>query len=93
MSISKSDIQKHFFRDKDGRIVLWQAPNIPLYGWAVTKFASLFIANSDLKTGLAQLSTALLFVWAYLELTKGVNYFRKSLGLLVLAAIIISFFR
>lgn len=93
MGSTRSGIQKHFFRDKNGKIVLWQAPNVPLYGWAVTKFASLFIANSDLKTGLAQLSTALLFVWAYLELTKGVNYFRKCLGLLVLVAIIISFFR
>ncbi len=81
------------FRDKDGDIVIWQSPNIPLYGWIVFKLLSVVFHGSLLKTDFGQLGNAFLFIWSYLEAKEGVNYFRKLLGLAILASIAISFFR
>lgn len=85
--------QQGFFKDGDGRIVLWQLPNIPLIGWIIFKILSMVIAQEHLKAGLTLLSSAFLFTWAFLEITKGANYFRRLLGLLVLIATVAGFFR
>jgi hypothetical protein len=81
-----------FFKDQKGRVVLWQWPNIPLCGWALSKFFAVIVNNPSMESGFSNLGTSLLFVWAYLELTNGVNYFRRLIGLAVLSAICISFF-
>lgn len=91
MAVAIQDIQKNFFRDNSGHIVLWQWPNAPLYGWISTKLVSMIVPNNHLKTGLSHLGMASLFTWAYLELTKGVNYFRRILGFLVLSLLIVSY--
>jgi hypothetical protein len=83
---------RSFFEDKHDQVILWQAPNIPIYGWAIFKTLSLIATQPGLQTGLQQISSAFLFVWAYLELTKGVNYFRKTLGFFVLGLLIVNFF-
>lgn len=81
---------QRFFKDKKGHIVLWQWPNLPLYGWIVCKILSLLL-RGDLKAGLEQLGMAFLFTWAFLEITQGVNYFRKLLGLVVILALVIGY--
>ena len=66
--------------DKRGRIVIFQIPNIPLTAWLIfTVLSLLFSGNTE--TVLSYLSSLSLFIWACLELVKGVNYFRKALGL------------
>lgn len=80
-------------RDDHGRLTLWQWPNIPLYGWAVFKILSMFVDASPLKDGLNGISTAFLFTWAYLEITQGVNYFRRVLGLVVMGFVVVGLFR
>lgn len=71
------------WRDKKGRVVIWQRPNILLIGWAVLTTISLFVGR---KTGdmIAIAGDITLIAWAILELLKGVNYFRRLLGLAVL---------
>lgn len=81
----------NFFKDDTGRIVIWQSPNVPLYGWAIFKILSLVVASEHLRSGSSQLSTAFLFVWSYLEVTKGVNVFRRLLGTVVLVVIVSGF--
>ena len=83
---------KHFFKDDEGRIVLWQSPSIPLYGWIVFQVLAQLLSKGHLKNGCEQLSMALLYTWAYLEVMQGVNYFRRLLGLIVLVALVISYF-
>ncbi|MBA3758115.1 hypothetical protein H0X10_00585 [Candidatus Saccharibacteria bacterium] len=78
---------KSFFKDRQGNTVVWQWPNIPLYGWIIFKLLAWAIPDFNIQNGLEQLSTAFLFTWAYLEITKGATYFRKILGLLVLILI------
>jgi hypothetical protein len=82
-----------FIRDKNGVIVLWQFPNVPLIGWFVCLVVGYLIPSGPLKNGFEHLSGAFLFVWAYLEITQGTTYLRRSLGVAVLLIILAGFFR
>lgn len=83
---------RNFFKDKDGRVIVWQNPNAALLSWFFLRLLTLALADGTVKNGLLQLSGAFLFVWAYLEVTKGSSHFRKALGAVVLASIIASYF-
>lgn len=71
------------WKDSEGRLAIWQTPNAPLIGWAVLTTASLFFTGrmADVLSGLA--SASLIF-WCFLEISRGVNYFRRVLGLAIL---------
>ena len=71
------------FKDKNGKIVLGQKPNLPIIVW-FTALLLTKITNSTLQDLFAIMSFGALFTWAWLELFQGVNYFRRVLGLLVL---------
>ncbi|HEX4774791.1 MAG TPA: hypothetical protein VH234_04710 [Candidatus Saccharimonadales bacterium] len=77
------------WKDKRGHVVIWQTPNPYLIAWAVLTLISLFFNGhtADIFSGAADVA---LIVWASLELFKGVNYFRRALGLVVLVAAIMS---
>ncbi|AFZ34943.1 hypothetical protein Sta7437_1376 [Stanieria cyanosphaera PCC 7437] len=76
------------FRDSEGRIVLAQKPNLPIIvGLTATLLQPLF-TNSKLQTGLDLVAFGALFTWAWLELFEGVNYFRRTLGGLVLVGLL-----
>jgi hypothetical protein len=85
-------ILRKLFCDKNGHIIIAQAPNLPIIGWLAAKGLSLLLPASSLKTELELLGKVCLCIWAYLEITQGVNYFRKILGGLVMAAVVASFF-
>lgn len=83
------EIWDRFWRDDKGRIVIWQTPNIYLIAWAVLTVVSLFF-NGTIATVFSWLGNIALLTWSILEITKGVNYFRRLLGLLVLVFVIMS---
>ncbi|MEH2193535.1 MAG: hypothetical protein V7K98_12990 [Nostoc sp.] len=76
------------FRDSDGKIVIAQAPNLPLIIWIVTSILALVFTTGKINILLDILANGSLFTWAWLELFQGVNYFRRALGLLVLTSLI-----
>lgn len=80
----------NIWKDNHGKVVLWQSPNSLLYGWAI--FAVIFhlLHSGNLKDLGLFISDAFLFVWAFLELTSGVDYFRRALGAVVLVSMIVS---
>jgi hypothetical protein len=80
------------WKDKDGRTVLWQTPNMWLLSWLVFTTVSLFISGRTADL-LSRLGSAALIVWALLEIFKGVNYFRRGMGLLIFVFSISSFIR
>jgi hypothetical protein len=93
-----TDVQhksKHhkFFLDKDGHLVLWQFPNTPLVGWGIFKLLSMIVSRGHVQTGFAMLSSAFLFTWAFLEITKGANHFRRLLGLLAFVIVVVGYFK
>lgn len=74
-------------RDRAGRIVLWQTPNLPLLIWAGAWLVAGLLPGSwhhlvRLVGGVS------LFVWAVLELFDGVTPLRRLLGLAVLVLMV-----
>ena len=82
-----------FVRDKEGRIAVWQTPNLPLVAWIVFKMLSMVVTQKNLQDGFSLISSACLFTWAFLEMTEGDSYFRRVIGLVVFAALLVGFFR
>lgn len=78
------------WRDKNGKIVIWQWPNVWLYAWAGLAMVSLFLNKGLLSDVFSWASHVALIVWALLEIFKGVNYFRRGLGAVVLIFAILS---
>jgi hypothetical protein len=76
-------------KDKDGNIVLLQSPNLPIITYIVSLILSKVTAGS-LQQFFEVIGFGSLFVFAWLELFEGVNYFRKALGLVVMLFLIAS---
>jgi hypothetical protein len=80
----------NFFRDKNGEIVIGQPPNLPIIIWLAASLSQLVFKTGQVNLGLDILATGSLFVWSILELFQGVNYFRRTLGLIVLISLVAS---
>jgi hypothetical protein len=78
------------FRDSNGEIVIAQPPNPPLIVWLVATLLKLVFTTGNINIVLDWVAFGSLFIWALLELFQGVNYFRRTLGLLVLIGVIAS---
>lgn len=77
------------FRDKDGNIVIAQKPNLPiLVGLAATLLKLFLPTSGNILTSLDLLAFGALFTWGWMEAFNGVNYFRRSLGLMMLVGIV-----
>lgn len=82
-----------FIRNKHGDIAIWQSPNFALWAWIVLTIASKLITDDQLQSGLQLTARAFLFAWAYLEIRSGESPFRRALGGVILASILVSFFK
>lgn len=80
------------WKDRRGHIVIFQMPNVWLIAWAVLTFISLF-TNGTAANVLWWLAEIALFGWALLEALRGVNYFRRGLGVIVALLVIGSIFK
>ena len=77
------------FRDKDGRLVIMQAPNAPIVIWVVSTLLQK-VTSGTLQNLASLVAFGSLFTWAWLELTKGDSYFRRFLGVIVLVGILVN---
>jgi hypothetical protein len=79
------------FRDIEGNFVIAQPPNLPLLVWLAATLLKLVPMKSDsISIALDTIALGALFTWAWLELFEGVNYFRRTLGFMVLIGAIAS---
>lgn len=78
-----------FWEDRHGRVVVWQKPNKFLITWLVTTMITWFTPAGGFESVVGKISLASLIVWAFLELTRGVNYFRRTVGFLVLVTLVL----
>jgi hypothetical protein len=77
-----------FRNRRTGEITIAQAPNPPLIIWlVVTLINVIFRPAGALGTALTVVGTGALIIWAGDELIRGVNPFRRALGVVVLVAI------
>jgi len=78
------------FRTKDGKIVIWQFPNIPIIIWGLSLLLAKIVTEGPVHNLASAISFGALFTWAWLEIFQGVNYFRRALGLVILTIIILN---
>jgi hypothetical protein len=90
LKVMENTLVDQTFRDSDGNVVIAQMPNLPLIVWIVTSVLALIFTTGKINTVLEVVANGSLFTWAWMELFQGVNYFRRSLGLVVLIGIIAS---
>lgn len=79
------------FKDKNGKVVIFLWPNSPLWAWIITKIILLFPLPTYIQEPVEVVSFGALFTWAWIELFRGANLFRRSLGIIMLTYLI--FFR
>ena len=83
------DLWNEIWKDKKGRVVIWQMPNAYLWAWLGLTALSLFFTGT-MANVLTGTGSVVLIGWSILEITKGVNYFRRALGLVVLILAVMS---
>ncbi len=81
---------QRLFRDGTGEIVIGQPPNLPILIWGSATLLTLVFKTGQVKLFLDLLAFSSLLYWSFLEITQGVNYFRRDLGVVVLIFLIIS---
>ena len=80
-----------FFRNPEtGDVVVAQMPNIPLWTFlAATAARLVFAPHGTAGTAISVVGTVSLLVWAGLEIVRGDSPFRRVLGGIVLAGVIV----
>jgi hypothetical protein len=78
-----SGVLDWFFRDRrTGKIVIAHVPNLPILLWAATVVGRWFVEpGTDAHTALEWAGSVTLGWWAIDELVRGVNPWRRVLGL------------
>ncbi|PSN11096.1 hypothetical protein C7293_25580 [filamentous cyanobacterium CCT1] len=76
------------FRDSEGNIVIGQKPNLPAIVAVTATLLQAILPTSSLQTVMTLIAFGTWYTWAWQELFAGVNYFRRSLGLLTLIGLI-----
>lgn len=81
------------FRDSEGNIVIAQMPNLPILVGLTASFLQFVLPSGNIQTTFSLIAYGALFTWAWQELFAGVNYFRRSLGLISLVGLIVLGFK
>ena len=76
-----------WFKNNKGDLALAARPNSPIITWAAAVVIG-WLTNGKVESLAGAVGYGALFVWSWLELFQGVNYFRRSLGAVVLIYIL-----
>lgn len=87
--MSKQTFLEKCYKDKEGRVVLYQTPNAPLVLWVVSTIFSHLITNGVFHQIFSLIAFGAIFTWSWLELFQGSSYFRRLLGAIVLVGSIV----
>lgn len=88
--MQEASLFERFFYDDQGNLVIAQPPNLPILVWLGASLIKLIVKTGSTYAVLDAIAFGSLFTWAWLELFQGVNYFRRTLGLIVLIGAIVS---
>jgi hypothetical protein len=92
MTYTPHNFIDRIFKDKTGKVVISQMPNIPLWGWIISSILSMVFKHGRPHAGFENVGRAALVTWAYLEIRSGVSLFRRILGAMVLIAVLYGYF-
>lgn len=87
--VEKTTLFDRIFRDSKGNIVIAQAPNLPVLVGVAAVFLRYALPAGQLQISAELIAFGALFTWAWQELFDGVNYFRRALGVLGLAGLMV----
>jgi hypothetical protein len=93
MATKRANLFGRVFKSKDGKVIVWQKPNLLLWGWILCWPLAMVIRHDAAHRGIQHIGSAALFAWAYLEIRSGDSLFRRILGGVVLGITIYGFFR
>jgi len=93
MTTSLNRLFDKVFKNKQGKKIVWQNPNFPLWGWILASVLGYVFKHGHVHNGFQYLGKAFLFTWAYLEIRSGESMFRRVLGIVIMASILFGFFR
>lgn len=79
-----------FFKDQDGKVVIGQWPNVPLYTWFGAMAGGWLPLAEKVLVLLDLISFGALFTWAWLEIFSGVNLWRRFLGSVVMVGLLLN---
>lgn len=84
MSISlRHSLIDKFIRDKDGQVVVFEKPNLPIIVWVVfTVIAK--ISSGTIERTAEHMAFGAILIWSCMEIFAGRSYFRRLLGLTIL---------
>lgn len=89
----QNTIWDKIWRNRLGEVVIYQRPNVWIVAWAVLDIVAIFAPSKKVAGVAWSLGAAALIIWALLEFIRGVNYFRRALGLIVLLLTVGSLFK
>ncbi|TXG77893.1 hypothetical protein E6P97_00730 [Patescibacteria group bacterium] len=78
------------FKDKHGRVVLFQTPNAIAWVAIIATILSWILPYGTLNFVAALISFGAIFTWGWQELFDGVTLFRRAIGCAVLILLILS---
>lgn len=81
-----------FFKDPEGRIVIAQFPNWPLWVWLGATLLESLKMSFIPPLWISAIGFMAILYWAGLEIFQGVNSFRRCLGLLVAMIVLLNRF-
>ncbi len=79
-----------WFRDRSGKLALYARPNLPIIIWFGATVAGKIVTEGSVYRALSYTALLAIIFWAMLEIIQGVNYFRRTLGAMVLILTIYS---
>lgn len=80
---------RKFFTNKEGEVVLFQRPNVPIIVWFLSMVLATVSTNPVVRSRFGLLATIAIIIWALMEIIWGASYFRRLLGAVVLIVVII----
>ncbi|HSW74809.1 MAG TPA: hypothetical protein VLG16_02970 [Candidatus Saccharimonadales bacterium] len=92
MTHKEVNLFSRIFKDKEGKVIIWQSPNVLLWCWIVSSVLGTLFKHRAGHTGLQRLAEASLFAWAYLEIRTGASIFRQILGAVIITGVVYGFF-
>lgn len=77
-------------RDKDGKIVIAQFPNLLLIIWALSTFLSRIVVEDQISNIFRVIGVISLLIWSLQELLQGSAIIRRALGAVVITSVLIN---
>ncbi len=81
--VYKRSFWDKMWRNDEGHVVLFQWPNVWLIAWAAFNFVAVVSPTRTFSAVTWWIGFGLLAIWSILEIFRGVNYFRRFLGILI----------